>query len=371
MPVKTTIIFSASKQDNVYTIPRGDTMSKINLDTNMNAYYPSDTMKAIFKEQVDCIKNYPTYENDKLDELISIFLKTDFNKQEMESLKGNTYFCNGTTEAFDFVLRTLNKQKAAIFKPTYWGYEKLLEQNNYQVNHIDNLDYFNYDQDHINKIASRHDIIFICSPNNPTLSTLDADTIDKLCITNPECHFIIDETMLIFDMDFFKKTACYLTKKHSNLTILISFSKIFALGGLRCGAIVSNQENIKLINKIRIPYSTPSITQTIIELALRDKETLLNSLIKIDNNQTELVKQLKPYCNNIIAKNANFILCNFKENQNIQLFAFLKEHDIIIRDLSDTYLELKKDYLRITIGTKQECQILVNLVKQYYEGVLQ
>lgn len=344
-------------------------MAKMILSTNMNAYYPSPNMFKAYQDMSDTFNAYPTYENEQLDTLIFDFLVLDSSKQRMSITDQNTYFCNGTTEAFDFILRTLNRSDAAVFLPTYWGYEELLRQNKYYVTHYTSNDIFSNHKDTLDLIACEHEVIFICNPNNPTLSYLDLHDIQNLLIKHPTCHFIIDETMLIFDRKFHQKTCANLVAKHSNITVLISFSKIFAMGGLRAGAIISHKTTIDDLKAIRIPYSTPTLTQVMIKIALTDIDYLNETIQKISYNQTYLIEELKEYYIDCVYDNHNFILIKLLGNTTHLLYQYLLERNIILRDLQDTYPELNGEYLRITIGTYEQCQTLVQHIKNYFETI--
>lgn len=71
----------------------------------------------------------------------------------------------------------------------------------------------------------------------------------KIIQNNPNCHFIIDETMLIFDKNFFNKNLIKYVNTVDNLSVIVSFSKFFGIAGLRTGAVFSNNELIEKIKK--------------------------------------------------------------------------------------------------------------------------
>ena len=84
--------------------------------------------------------------------------------------------------------------------------------------------------------------------------------------------FIIDETMLIFDKEFFNKSLAKYVVNVNNLSVIISFSKFLGIAGLRIGAVFSNENLIKKIKKQMVPYSMGVIQQELLPCAFSDKD---------------------------------------------------------------------------------------------------
>lgn len=172
-------------------------------------------------------------------------------------------------EAINLLVKVLESKNATLFKPTFWGYEDALVRYKSNVNSVP-LDYeLKYN---INMQTQKTDIMFICNPNNPTLDNIDRNILIKIINNNSNCHFIVDETMLIFDKDFFNKSLVKYVNTVDNLSVVVSFSKFLGIAGLRTGAVFSNNLLIEKIKKQMVPYSLGIIQQELLPCAFSDKE---------------------------------------------------------------------------------------------------
>lgn len=112
---------------------------------------------------------------------------------------------------------------------------------------------------------------------------MQSQKFDIMFICNPICHFIMDEIKLIFDKDFFNKSLIKYVNTVYNLSVIVSFSKILGIAGLRTDAIFSNNELIEKIKKKRVPYSLGVVQQELLICVFSDKDYLdeTRELIKI------------------------------------------------------------------------------------------
>ena len=154
---------------------------------------------------------YPNYTNTEVNNIIENYFGIFFD---------NINITNGSMEAINLLVNVLRKNKATLFKPTFLGYEDALMKYAYNINSV-LLDHkLKYNVDNIELQTQNSDIIFMCNPN---------------------CHFIIDETMLIFDKKIFNKSLTKYVANVNNLSVIISFSKFLGIVGLRTGALFSNK----------------------------------------------------------------------------------------------------------------------------------
>lgn len=107
-----------------------------------------------------------------------------------------------------------------------------------------------YEYDKIRELSKNVDMIFLCNPNNPTLDTLNREKLLKIIRKNQNCHFVIDETELVFNADYSERTLINETINNTNLSVITSVSKFFGVPGLRCGFIITNEVNTKKLIKL-------------------------------------------------------------------------------------------------------------------------
>ena len=146
-----------------------------------------------------------------------------------------------------------------------------------------------------------------------------------------------------------------LVKKYPNLIVLRTFSKAYGLAGLRIGYAISHPQTIEALNRLRMPFNVNKLAQTAAIAALQDQEFIKKTVL-INNQQKEfLYKNFDDLKISYIPSYTNFITIqctksNFLYNQ-------LLDHGIIVRPIDNYGLT---NYLRITIGTPEENQYLLN-----------
>lgn len=189
-------------------------------------------------------------------------------------------------------------------------------------------------------------IIFFSFPNNPTGNCFSQAEIKKV-IERFRGIVVADEAYY----DFSKKSFIQELGEHNNLIVLRSLSKI-GLAGLRVGFGVADPYIIEQINKVRLPYNSNIVSQTITENVLRNFSPIQKQIDWIIQERGRLIQALSNIKSlTVYPSDSNFIL--FRVNsQPEKLFKKLMEKGILIRDL-DSHPRLK-GCLRVTIGSREE-----------------
>jgi histidinol-phosphate aminotransferase len=201
-------------------------------------------------------------------------------------------------------------------------------------------------------------LVFISYPNNPTGNCFSEQEIQKL-IEQFKGIVVLDEAY----HDFAGKTFLKQMKKHNNLVVLRSLSKI-GLAGLRIGYGIFPSVLAEQVNKVRLPYNSNTLSQWVATELLNDFTHVQNQIHTILEERTRLMDKLSKLPG-IIAypSNSNFILFQ-AQNGGEKLFKELKKNGILLRNLN-AHPRLK-NCLRVTIGTKQENdQFLYQLQKTF------
>ena len=330
---------------------------KIDFSENRNIFMPSEKMRKCLLLIVKKVVEYPDYKNTKV---IANYFGVSFD---------NVSITNGSMEAINLLVNVLKKNDATLFKPTFWGYEDALMRYEYNIKSMPLDHKLKYNVDNIKLQAQNSDIIFICNPNNPTLDFIDKNILIEIVKHNPDCHFIIDETMLIFDKDFFNKSLVEYVGNVNNLSVIISFSKFLGIAGLRTGAVFSNENLIKKIKKQIVPYSLGIIQQELLPCAFSDKDYINKTRELIKINKDQLCGVLGNIGCHIIDGNTNFILVQlpFGVDSN-DVTQFLLKNNMIVRNIKESYPELTGDWLRISINTWDNNELLVKKLKQSFNN---
>ena len=163
----------------------------------------------------------------------------------------------------------------------------------------------------------------------------------------------------------FAPNASFLSKldQYPNLVVLQTLSKAWGLAGLRLGMAFASKTIVNLFNKIKPPYNISQVNQLTGLSALSDKtkfDCWMNNLL---SQRTILIEQFQTFdfILKVFPSDANFILIKVADAKH--LYDYLKNKSIIIRNRSS--LPLCDNCLRISIGTEEENNILINTLKAY------
>ncbi len=271
----------------------------------------------------------------------------------------------GADEGIELLIRTFctpGKDSVLICPPTYGMYAISAETCNVGIKKVPLNNDFSLDVD---GICGKHDVnlVFICSPNNPTGTRVDqADLIKVLEHFADKALVVVDEAYIEFDID---TTWASQLAKYPNLVILRTLSKAFALAGIRCGFTLANQPVIAALMKVIAPYPVPEPVAQIAAQALSENgiEKLNTQVANIADERAQLAVALDKIDGITLVGDtkANFILFNYEHSK--ALMAFLVDNGMLIRDQSK---QLNLDNcLRVSIGNADQNARLLDLITQF------
>ncbi|MFA8343300.1 MAG: histidinol-phosphate transaminase [Rhodothermaceae bacterium] len=329
-----------------YTSARESVTTGILLDANENPYEQSEN-------SFEKLNRYPDPNQMRIRKLMAA---------EFDVKSGNILFGNGSDEILDLIVRAFcnpGNDNVLINEPTYGMYEVLSNINNVEIRK-GSLDK-NFQLD-IAKIVAEADsntkIVFICSPNNPTGNLIKRQDILRLA-EKLDCLILVDEAYIEFCE---KASLVKEIENFPNLIVTRTFSKARGLAGIRCGYCVASGEVINILQKIKPPYNVNSCTMKIVEenLLLSQQDRNVKLIIKERNRIIEFLNKQKSILK-VFPTDANFILLKIENSK--RLFDYLFENQIIIRDRSNQ--KGLEDCLRISIGTYEENDLLMNTILEY------
>jgi len=286
-------------------------------------------------------------------------------KDAISKIKGvpieNTFLGNGSDEAIDLLFRAFcnpGKDNVIVLPPTYGMYEVSANINDVEIRKVSLLPNFQLDMEKIAETIDQNTkLIFICSPNNPTGNSINREDIETI-LTNFKGLVVVDEAYINYAR---QKTFIQELTEYANLVILQTFSKAWGLAALRLGMAFSSRKVIDILNKIKPPYNINQATQDLAFEALKNigqvndwiKESVAERQRLSDAlNDLKIVTKVYP-------SDANFILVEVTNA--LQIYDTLVNQGIIVRDRSK--VTLCEGCLRITVGTKEENNHLLNVLK--------
>ncbi|TKX28444.1 histidinol-phosphate transaminase [Campylobacter sp. MIT 12-5580] len=215
-----------------------------------------------------------------------------------------------------------------------------------------------HDLSELKALYSKHKdeikLVFLCVPNNPLGECLNASEVeDFLSFVDEDCLVAIDAAYNEFAS--FKDEKKHLEpqkllKKYKNALYLGTFSKLYALGGLRIGYGVANEEIIKAFYKLRAPFNVTNLSLKAAVVAL-DDEDFISRTLENNFNEMKLYEEFAlKHAISFIPSYTNFITYFFDEKNSSDLSEKLLKKGIIIRNLKSYGLNA----VRITIGKPYE-----------------
>ena len=312
---------------------------RLKLDSNENIYSISPiVVNAIKNMDFSDVSLYPAYGKtiDKLSEKYNV-------KYE------NILLTNGCDEAINVIINAyLDKEDEILsYNPTFVLPQKYAEILGAKVNLIDYDEKFIFKTDKIEKnISDKTKIIYISTPNNPTGELVKASVVEVLVKKYPEILFLVDCTYINFSYNSMFMDYVDLACKYDNVVVVKSFSKDFALAGLRFGFAVGAFDIINNLKKVISPYSVNVVALNCAIAVLNDEKTFEE--IKEQNYAAKnaLIEGLRK--NNIRAYDgeANFVFCDFGDYCDFY-YQKLKKHGVIVRNFSKN--SEFASFLRITV----------------------
>lgn len=278
----------------------------------------------------------------------------------------NIVLGNGSDEILDMIFRVFfepGQDNIIINTPTFGMFEVLANLNNIACRKVSLDKQFHLQPDLIlNAIDQNTKAVFICSPNNPTGNVMQEDAVEKLL--NQNLLVVIDEAYIDFSQS---ESWVYRLSGHPNLIVTQTFSKAFGLAGIRLGACYASDMITELLKKVKMPYNVNVLTQRKALEVLSDQEKIKSQVEKIVSNRillTEILEKID-LVEKIYPSESNFLLIKVRRADRVynQLIA----KNLVVRNRSKE--PLCEDCLRITVGTDQENNLLVQALLHLNENI--
>lgn len=287
-------------------------------------------------------------------------------KERLAQLKNvstaNILLGNGSDEVLDLIFRAFcepNSDNVITLPPTYGMYKVLADLNAVKVNSVMLDNQFQPKVDEI--LATQNDsskLLLLCSPNNPTANSFDADLVQRLII-GFNGIVVIDEAYIDFSSQ-----ESWLSKLDAfpNLIVTQTLSKAYGLAGIRLGVCYASEFIISVLNKIKPPYNINQLTQKKAIERLSNENDVKSDVDYLLAQRNELVKSLSQIAiiNEVFPSDANFILARVDDAD--RRYSELVTRGIVVRNR--TRQPLCENCLRFTVGTQEENNQLINVLNE-------
>lgn len=327
----------------------------IKLNTNENPYPPSaDVAKAVKTFPHDSLRLYPDPESSALTQALAAYHGLDTSQ---------VFVGNGSDEVLAHCFQTFFKnQKPILFADISYSFYPVysaLYQIDYRtvaLNDAFGIDPAAYRQPNGG--------IIIPNPNAPTGIAMTLDTIRELLDDN-DSLVIIDEAYVDFGAD----SAVELILDYANLLVVRTFSKSRSLAGLRLGYALGQSALIEGLNRVKNSFNSYPIgrlTSVAAIASLDDENYFQRCRSRIIATRTWLNDELVNLGFEVLPSSSNFLFVQHSSHPASDLYLELKKAGILVRHFNSARIN---NYLRISIGSEEECVALISALEQLLNPV--
>ncbi|MFH8569687.1 histidinol-phosphate transaminase [Streptomyces sp. NPDC017993] len=206
----------------------------------------------------------------------------------------------------------------------------------------------------------RPDVVFICSPNNPTGTAVDADTVLALYDAAQAAKADSAGALVVIDEAYgefsHRPSLLSLIEGRPNLVVSRTMSKAFGAAGLRLGYLAADAAVVDAVQLVRLPYHLSSVTQATALAALEHTDTLLKYVEQLKTERDRLVTELRAAGCEVVDSDANFVQFGLFEDSHATWQAIL-DHGVLVRDNG------VPGWLRVSAGTPAENDAFLDAVR--------
>jgi histidinol-phosphate aminotransferase len=323
----------------------------IKLNTNENPYPPAPKVEEMIRKyDVSDFRKYPDPTCSRLVGAIADFYKVD---------KENVFVGVGSDDVLAMSFLTFfNSDKEILFPDiTYSFYDVWAELYRIPYRQVPLKEDFTINP---SDYFVPNGGVVIANPNAPTGVELPLKNIEEIVKRNPDVVVIVDEAYV----DFGGESALPLIEKYENLLVVQTFSKSRSMAGMRIGYAFGSKKLIKYLSDVKFSFNSYTMNMPALELgalAIEDREYFEKTRQMVIDTRERAKVQLKELGFEFGDSKTNFIFAKHPDKSGKEIFAYLREHDIIVRRFD---LPRISEYLRISIGTDEEMDTLIKVLKE-------
>ena len=326
----------------------------IKLNTNENPYPPSPgALRAIADAASDALRLYPKPECDELRQTIA-----DYYGLSAESV----FVGNGSDEvlAMAFLAFFSPEDRIAFPAISYSFYPVYADLFQIPYEAVPLREDFTLD---IDVFRGDYRGIVFANPNAPTGIELPRPQVEQILCDHPDIPVIVDEAYV----DFGAESAAALIERYPNLLVIQTFSKSRSLAGLRVGFALGQPHLIQAINTVKNSfnsYTLDLLAQAGATAAMEDRDYFEQTCRKIIATREWSTAELEKLGFTVLPSKTNFLFASHPDKDAAELFAALRERHILVRYFQKPIIDR---FLRITVGTDEEMEKLIQALKEILE----
>lgn len=270
---------------------------------------------------------------------------------------------NGSDEGIVCILRALLApgDSMVIARPEFAMFGRLAEMLGVKIIGVPYGPAFEYPYQAFDEAIPRDaGLIVIINPNNPTGTPVALDYVKKVLREHPDTPVLVDEA-------YYEYTGCTAVEflaEHENLILLRTFSKAFAMAGLRLGYVMARPEFIAELKKVRGPFDVNCLALQAAGGQLAHPETRQAHLAEVMNVSKPFTEEMLRSCGiEFVPGAANFLLAAPPDRD--RMVAYLKSRGILVFPMRAPRLE---KMVRMSFGTLAEMQTVRDALTRFVRG---
>ncbi len=328
----------------------------LKLNTNENPYGPSPrALEAMRAALGDDLRLYPDYSALALRQTIARHHGLD---------AGQVFLGNGSDEILAHVFNALFLRAGRpLLVPdiTYSFYRTYCRL--YQVPHrLVPLDaqFAIRVEDYAGPMAVEPSGIIFANPNAPTGCALPLASIDAIARARPDSAVVVDEAYVDFGAD----SAAALMDRHDNLVVIHTLSKSRSLAGLRVGYALAHPPVVEALSRVKDSFNSYPMDRIALagaQAAIEDEAYFEQSRRAVMDARQTLAGELRALGFEVLPSEANFVFARHPARDAAAIQRALREQAILVRHFKSPRIE---QFLRITVGTPEECARLCRALAQ-------
>jgi histidinol-phosphate aminotransferase len=326
---------------------------EIKLNTNENPYPPLQEVTDAVAEESRKLNLYSDPDSLELRRALA---------DNLEVPEDHLIVTNGSDEILNFAFMAFcDDHIPAVFPDVTYGFYPVFAQiNQLPYREIPLKDDLTID---INKFFQVAGTLFIANPNAPTGIALKKSEIEQILQNNTYNVVVVDEAYV----DFGAESCLPLVEAYDNLLVTRTFSKSRSLAGARLGVGIAQPELIADLNAVRNstnPYNVNRLTAAAGIACLKHDDYNMENCRKIIETRSWSERALKDLGFEMTTSRTNFLFARHPDISGDELYKRLKDRGILIRHFKGQRI---CDYNRITIGTPEQMEKLVEAIKEILE----
>lgn len=338
----------------------------LNVNENSHPVPPTvvDAVRRAVDAQLRGLNRYPDREFTRLRELLLTYVQEFSSRQSVDGSTSADFLtadwlwaANGSNEVLSHILQAFGGpgRTALGFVPSYSMHPLITQSTGARWVAVDRGEGFTLSAETAAAAVREHqpDVVFLCTPNNPTGGGLSAHVIEAVLEASTGI-VIVDEAYAEFARPGYT-TAVHLLRDHPRLVVSRTMSKAFAFAGVRLGYAIAHPAVTDALRLVRLPYHLSALTQAAACAALEHTPVLLDNVEALITERDRMVTALTELGFDVAETDSNFVLFGGVSDTRL-LWQRLLDAGVLIRDIGIP------GHLRVNAGTTEETTAFIEAI---------